>query len=229
MSRLNSNFESVQQRVADAAIKSGRTADDVTLIGVTKYVDVETTRALFEAGCVNLGESRPQVLWEKSEKLDGLPICWHMIGHLQRNKMKRTINRCSLIHSGDSHRLMTGINKEAESRESPARVLLEVNVSGEESKYGYSESDLPDVLDLLSDLPNVKVDGLMCMAGLAGNDDDARREFAKLRSIRDKYANNCPDNVELKELSMGMSGDFEIAIEEGATMVRVGSLLFAGV
>ena len=229
LQQLKTNCESVQSRISDAAAKSSRDASAITLVGVTKYVDVETTRCLFEAGCAVLGENRPQVLWDKSSALSELPINWHMIGHLQRNKVKRTVACSELIHSVDSERLLTAINDAAAAQEQTCQVLLEFNVSGESAKHGFSQQDMPRVLEFVSGLGHVQVQGLMCMAGLVGDADDARREFAMLRAIKEEFESDVPANVELKELSMGMSGDFDIAIEEGATLVRVGSLLFDGV
>ncbi|MFK7768383.1 MAG: YggS family pyridoxal phosphate-dependent enzyme [Mariniblastus sp.] len=225
------NLNSVHQRIEDAATKSGRSVDSVNLIGVSKYVDAQTTRILAEAGCRVLGENRPQLLWEKHDALSDLPVPvrWHMIGHLQRNKVKRTVECCELIHSADSQRLLTAINSAAAAQQKKADVLLEVNVSGEDAKHGFFASDLPQVFSFVSGLESVFVKGLMCMAGLEGDLDDARREFALLKELQLKFVDDQPDNVDLKELSMGMSGDFEVAIEEGSTMVRVGSALFAGI
>ena len=228
LDKLKSNFETIQQRIADAATRSGRAASEVTLVGVTKYVDLETTRRLFEAGCVNLGESRPQVVWEKSAELADLPIHWHMIGHLQRNKVKRTVECCELIHSVDSERLLDAIDAAGRAIDKVVRVLIEVNVSGEAAKHGLDGSQIKSVLEKVGLLKNVKVDGLMCMAGLGSSPDAARREFADLKKLQQQHQADTPDNVELQELSMGMSGDFEMAIEEGATLVRVGSILFEG-
>lgn len=226
MDRIKSNLNGVKQRIEDAAKVSGRDSDEIALIGVTKYVDAITTRTLFEAGCENLGESRPQVLWQKSSELADCPIRWHMIGHLQRNKVKRTISSACLIHSVDSLRLIDAIDGAAEA---PVDVLLEVNVSGESAKHGLPVNELATALKAASAKSNLKVKGLMCMAGLQGDLDDARREFAQLRTVRDNHVQYEGESISLKELSMGMSGDFEVAIEEGATMVRVGSLLFEGV
>ena len=221
-------MKSVRERIDNSAAKSGRLGEQVCLVGVTKYVDAEMTRSLFEAGCTDLGESRPQVFWEKQDALSELDINWHMIGHLQRNKVKRTIANCKLVHSVDSHRLLSAINEAAAGLNKVVDVLIEVNVSGEEAKHGFGPGEMPATLEDISQLKNVSVRGLMCRAGLGGDKDTARREFKALREIRDQHAGSVPSNVELKELSMGMSGDFEIAIEEGATMVRIGSLLFEG-
>ena len=224
--QLSKNVQSVNQRIAEAAVRSGRTADDVQLVAVTKYVDANVTEQLVQAGCHCLGESRPQLLWEKGEALSELPIQWHMIGHLQRNKVKRTVAVAELIHSVDSDRLMRAIHEAGKEADRQVRILIEVNVSGESAKQGYEAADLQPALELATTLPNVAVCGLMCMAGVGGDTDEARREFAQLRVLRDQHSDFRTDNVQLDELSMGMSGDFEIAIEEGATIVRVGSLLF---
>jgi pyridoxal phosphate enzyme (YggS family) len=226
---LKSNLAQIRSRMDDAARKSGRSPDDVCLVGVTKYVDAETARALVESGCTNLGESRPQTLWEKAVALEDLNVRWHMIGHLQRNKVRRTVECCDLIHSVDSLRLMKSIDTVGQETDKTIDVLLEVNVSGESAKHGFKAAELEGVVESVAGLDHVSVKGLMCMAGLAGGVDEARREFAMLRELGDQLKSGTLDNIDLKELSMGMSGDFEIAIEEGATMVRVGSLLFDGV
>lgn len=232
--KLRSNLDDVRKRIETAAVRSGRQGKDITLVGVTKYVDADVTRAFVEAGCTTLGENRPQQLWDKAERLSDLNLQWHMIGHLQRNKVKRTLESACLIHSADSLRLLNAINSAAESLSVVANVLLEVNVSGEEAKHGFDgaadSGTLEAAVEHVETLGSVRVQGLMAMAGLAGDLDDARREFVMLRNIRDRLAQqDLPENVQTQELSMGMSGDFEVAIEEGATIVRVGSALFAGV
>ena len=227
--KLRANVASVENRIAEAATKSGRQADEVTLIGVTKYVDAKVTKSLFEAGCKNLGENRPQVLWEKSQAIAEPEICWHMIGHLQRNKVKRTIECCSLIHSVDSERLLIAIDEAGKQKQKVVRVLLEVNVSGDQAKHGFNESEIPKQIEAIEQLANIQVDGLMCMAGLTASESETRKQFALLKQIQVSNQSNLPENVNLNELSMGMSGDFEAAIEEGATMVRVGSLLLNGI
>ena len=163
------------------------------------------------------------------EALADLPIDWHMIGHLQRNKVKRTIACCNLIHSVDSQRLLKAIDRSGGEAEKVVNVLLEVNVSHESAKHGFREQELAETLELAATLNHVSVNGLMCMAGLEGDLDDARREFASLRELQERLQTNAADNVNLQELSMGMSGDFEVAIEEGATLVRIGSSLFEGI
>ena len=222
------NVAEIRARIARAAERSGRTPDRIALVAVTKYVLAELIRPVAAAGCCELGESRPQQLWEKAELLADLPVRWHLIGHLQRNKVRRTLPLTVLIHSVDSRRLLAAIDQEAGDA-GPVRVLLEVNVSGESAKFGFQPDEIEPLLAELPNFANVSVRGLMCMAGLEGRPDDARREFAALRQLRDRLRPSCPKGVVLDELSMGMSGDFEAAIEEGATIVRVGSALFKGI
>ena len=172
------------------------------------------------------GESRPQVLWEKSDALADLNVRWHMIGHLQRNKVRRTVESASLIHSVDSQRLLQAIEVAGKESDKRVSVLLEVNVSGESAKHGLHPNELASAIQFAGGLQHVSVEGLMCMAGLSGSPEDAQREFGILKQLQEKHRVGSPGNVDLKELSMGMSGDFEIAIKAGATMVRIGSLLF---
>ena len=222
------NVTRIRERIARAAQRSGRAAEQITLVAVTKYVSAEIIRPLVAAGCLELGESRPQQLWEKTAALADLPIRWHLIGHLQRNKVRRTLPLAALIHSVDNRRLLAAINKEASEKE-PTPILLEVNVSGESAKHGLSPVQIEPLLAELPNYANVSVRGLMCMAGLESGPEETRHDFAVLRRLRDYLRPSCPPGVTLDELSMGMSGDFEEAIEEGATIVRVGSALFEGV
>lgn len=227
-SRIADNLSHIRQQIADAAARSGRDAAGVTLVAVTKYVDTAAAKALLDAGCHDLGESRPQELWRKAETLAGTEVRWHLIGHLQRNKVRRTLPHLTLLHACDSLRLLKELDRVATEASSKVQALLEVNVSGDASKHGFRPSEMSSVVDSLTDYKEVRICGLMGMASLAGNLDDARRDFERLRLLRDRLAGNMPSGVELNELSMGMSGDFEVAIEEGATMVRVGSALFEG-
>ena len=152
-----------------------------------------------------------------------------MVGHLQRNKVSRTAPITSLIHSVDSNRLLNSINAAGADLDQPVNVLLEVNVSGEDAKHGYNDAGLADALEYASSLKHVQVSGLMCMAGLGISESETRQQFGYLRELRERHGDQPADNIDLKELSMGMSGDFELAIEEGATIVRVGSVLLDGV
>jgi hypothetical protein len=245
--RIAENVSHIRGRIADAAARSGRAASDITLVAVTKYVSAAEVRDLVAAGCRELGESRPQQLWEKAAELADLPIQWHLIGHLQRNKVRRTLPLVAMIHSVDSPRLLAAIDAEcggagefsgvdataehaaAGEPPRPFPILLEVNTSGETAKHGLQPGEVEPLLTELPRYRHVAVRGLMCMASLEGGPDAARRDFAALRQLRDRLRCRCPPGVALDELSMGMSGDFETAIEEGATIVRVGSALFEAV
>lgn len=228
-SLIAQNLADVRGRIADAAHRSARDAQEIALVAVTKYVGLDAVDALVDAGCSDLGESKPQELWSKAAALSDRPIRWHMIGHLQRNKTRRTLPLVSLIHSADSLRLIAALEAEASTAGRRVPVLLEVNVSGEPSKHGFASHEIASVLDRAGDWPHLNVLGLMAMAGLEGTLDDARREFASLRKLRDDLKSHAPDSVSLDHLSMGMSGDYEVAIEEGATIVRIGSVLFEGI
>jgi PLP dependent protein len=225
--RLERNLAEVRERMAAAARRAGRLPDEVRLVAVTKYVDAEAARALAAAGCLDLGESRPQELWRKAALLADLPVRWHLIGHLQRNKLARSLPLVSLVHSGDSGRLIEAIDSGAARAQRRVPLLLEVNVSGDASKHGLLPAELEPLVEPLSKLPWVDVRGLMCMAGREGDLDSARGDFEKLRLLRDELRSVWPEPAALVELSMGMSGDFEVAIEEGATLVRIGSSLFS--
>ena len=199
------------------------------LIGVTKYVEPQFARLLFETGVADLGESRPQDLWHKAEALADLNVHWHAIGHLQRNKVRRTLECSPLIHSVDSLRLLEEINREGIGHGKVVHVLLEVNVSGDATKHGLLPTGVESMFPAITKLDHIQVRGLMTMSGLESGPDQTRREFAALRELAERLKPKCSDNICMAELSMGMSEDFEIAIEEGATMVRIGSALFEGV
>ena len=227
--RVRSNYLEVSERIQAAASRSGRLLNEITMIAVTKYVDATISRWLVELGCSTLAESRPQMLWEKAAALSGLAVDCHLIGHLQRNKAKRTLPLVSTMHSLDSIRILEQIQLDVVKRPHPLRLLLEMNVSGDREKTGMLVSEGEELLDSWQSkshvLPNLSIVGLMGMGSLFGGAEQARRDFAALRNLRDNWAGRF--GMQLQELSMGMSDDFEAAIEEGATMVRIGSILFA--
>lgn len=226
--QLTDNLSRVRERIAAAAESSGRSPREITLVAVTKYVDADVSAALFHAGCPILAESRPQQLWEKAELPDCAGVRWHLVGHLQRNKVARTLTLVEMIHSVDSLRLLREIDKQAHQLDRRARVLLEVNCSGDQAKHGFSPDELKQVVEQLAEFSRVEVSGLMTMAALGGGPEIAGKNFALLRQLRQQVQTCCPPTVKLNELSMGMSQDFEVAIREGATMVRIGSILFEG-
>jgi PLP dependent protein len=229
VAQVAANWQRVQASVAEAANQAGRSPNEITIVGVTKYASLSATEALLQAGCCELGESRPQSLWEKGEALRNDHLYWHMIGHWQRNKVRRALPYVSLLHAGDSLRLLHDVNEEAARIGRVLPVLLEVNISGDATKHGFAPTDLPAALPTIATLANLRVRGLMGMASLEGDAQQARREFAQLRLLRDELRQNCPANLSLDELSMGMSGDYAAAIAEGATLVRIGSALWEGI
>lgn len=226
--RLLDNIARVRAEVEAAAVRSGRPAGAVKLVAATKYVDATLTRQVAAAGLLDLGESRPQEIWAKGPELTDLPVRWHLIGHLQRNKVRRTLPLVSLIHSVDSLRLLAELQAEAARLDRRCDVLLEVNISGEPTKTGFAASEMEAALSVSAQHANLQIRGLMSMAGLDADAETARAQFAAVRELRDRLLTVAPDNVQLAELSMGMSNDFQEAIVEGATMVRIGSSLFAG-
>lgn len=228
VARIADNLSEIRRRIA-AAARSSRPPESVKLVAVTKYIEVSVIRELVAADCRDLGESRPQELWAKAAELSDPSITWHLIGHLQRNKIDRTLPLVSLIHSADSLRLITAIDQAATVLDRVIPVLLEVNISGDRTKHGFTPDEMESRLVDIVGFDRVQVRGLMAMAGREGDPDSARRDFVRLRELRDQLRRKLPDGMSLDELSMGMSGDFEAAVEEGATIVRIGSALFEGV
>ena len=228
--RIAANVHAVRQRIERSAIKSGRTGNDVRLIAVSKYAEIDDgiVEALLAAGCVELGEARPQRLFEKAEYYANVPIQWHLIGTLQRNKVRKVLPIAALIHSVDSLRLAEAIDRIAEEEQlPPVRCLLETVISQDTEKHGIEPASILEVLDKMGAYKNIAVDGLMGMTGLESDESQIHREFELLRKTAESARERgLPANVLLTELSMGMSGDFEIAIEEGATIVRIGSILY---
>lgn len=225
--RISENLRAVQDQIAAACRRAGRAADEVALVAVTKYAELDWVRELIPLGVNQLGESRPQQLIARAAELSS-QIQWHMIGHLQRNKAEGVLPIAALIHSVDSLRLFDHLAKIARSYDHPPRVLLEVNVSGEASKDGFSVDDLQSAWKRMRDCDSLEIAGLMTMAPLEDNPEAARPVFRQLKELRDQLRSNSDGRFAMNELSMGMSGDFEVAIEEGATLVRIGSRLFEG-
>jgi pyridoxal phosphate enzyme (YggS family) len=221
------NLRRVRDRIAAAAQRAGRDSGEISLVAVTKYVDASTAARLFECGGTDLGESRPQQLWAKAADPQLAGARWHLVGRLQANKIRRTLPLTTLIHSVDDAKLLGEIDRSAAALQLKPRVLLEVNCSGETAKQGFTGEDLRRAFSSLAVLQHVEIAGLMTMAPLEGGESAARRAFAALRELRDVLRQGHPATP-LAELSMGMSGDFEVAIAEGATLVRVGTALYEG-
>jgi pyridoxal phosphate enzyme (YggS family) len=226
--RLRERILEVEGRIVVACARSGRARADVTLVAVTKTISIEIARALLPLGISHLGESRPQELWKKAEAIPN-GCHWHLIGHLQRNKVERTLKINPFIHSVDNLPVVMAIDKEAARQGKDVDVLLEVNASGEQNKHGFAPNELTSVLEELPSLRRVRVHGLMTMAAFEEDTERSRPTFAKLRDLSERHKDRVPPPHRLTELSMGMTNDFEVAIEEGATLVRIGTALFKDV
>ncbi|WP_461372124.1 YggS family pyridoxal phosphate-dependent enzyme [Candidatus Aquicultor sp.] len=220
---VDENIRSVRKRIEDAAKRSGRDPDEITLVAVTKNHSVSEIQQVIDSAVANLGENRVQELLPKYEAL-GDAVAWHFIGHLQRNKVKYIIPFVYLIQSVDSIALAREINKQSRELGKVQDVLLEVNISGEASKYGFSPEEVLFAVDELAQLNNVKIKGLMMMAPYINDTGLLRIYFAKMKELFDNLSKQQGPDFEM--LSMGMTNDFEIAIEEGSTMVRVGTAIF---
>jgi pyridoxal phosphate enzyme (YggS family) len=225
---LTERLARLEERIRSACERAGRPRSSVTLVAVTKTVGPTAATILTELGVLDLGESRPQELWRKAESL-APAVRWHLVGHLQRNKVERTLRRVTMIHSVDSVRLLDAIESEAAVQGRSVDVLLEVNASHEPQKAGFSPAEVAGLAGPLANVRRVHVRGLMTMAAEVENPADARPTFAELRRLRDKLQATVGDAHKLDHLSMGMTNDFEVAIEEGATLVRVGTALFDGI
>ena len=227
---IESNLQAIRERIASACARSDRDVKEITLVAVTKYAQPEWVRDLVTLGELHLGESRPQQLMERAAEFPQT-VNWHLIGHLQRNKARGILSATSLIHSVDSVRLLNTLNRLAAELKIQPRVLLEVNVSGETSKDGFQIDELTAAWNDILACDQIQIEGLMTMAPRVDDPEESRSVFRRLRELRDKLVERSTDTqhpISLSQLSMGMSGDFEIAIEEGSTLVRIGSKLFEG-
>lgn len=222
---LRENFRQVEENIRRACGRAGRDPRDVTLIAVSKTKPVELLREAYDLGTRVFGENKVQEIVEKYEALPK-DIHWHMIGHLQRNKVKYIIDKVDLIHSVDSVRLAETIEKEAAKHDLTANILLEVNVAEEESKFGLKVDEVEQVVDEIAKFSHIKVCGLMTIAPFVENPEENRPYFRRLRNLSVDIGGKNVDNVTMSILSMGMTNDYEVAVEEGATMVRVGTGLF---
>ena len=225
MSMLLDNLNDVEKRIQAACDRSGRKREEVLLVAVSKTKPVEMIEEIMTAGIVDFGENKPQELRDKYEVLPK-NLRFHMIGHLQTNKIKYVIDRAVLIHSIDSLRLAEAVNAEAKKHDRIMPVLLEVNVAQEESKSGFLVEETEEAIREIAKLSNIRVEGLMTIAPFVENAEENRQYFVKLRKLSVDIAAKNIDNVTMHHLSMGMTGDYEVAIEEGATMVRVGTGIF---
>lgn len=224
---LRHRLETVEERLAAACKRAGRARADVTLVAVTKTVSAALAALLPELGLLDLGENRPQELWQKAPQLP-TQVRWHLIGHLQRNKVERTLPLVHLIHSVDSLRLLHALEAEAARQGRTVPVLLEVNASNEANKHGFDPVEVASLAPFIAELRHVHVQGLMTMAALVDDPEQCRHTFVLLRDLRDLLRGQLEPPHTLEHLSMGMSNDFEVAVEEGATLVRLGTALVGG-
>ena len=222
---LKENLYQVQENMKEACRRSGRAESDVTPIAVSKTKPLPMLEEVYSLGIRDFGENKVQELVDKAEQLPD-DIRWHMIGHLQRNKVKYIVDKVYMIHSVDSLRLAEEISKEAVKRGIIVNILIEVNVAGEESKFGVTPEDTPGLVQEISHLPGILVRGLMTIAPFVENAEDNRIFFSALKKLYVDITNKNIDNVRMDYLSMGMTGDYEVAIEEGASFVRVGTGIF---
>ncbi len=222
---IKENIEKVQNIINEECIKAGRNSTEVTLIAVSKTKPVEMLNEAYEYGCRDFGENKVQELLDKYEAMPK-DIRWHMIGHLQRNKVKYIVDKVYMIHSVDSLRLAQEISKEAVKKSVTVNILIEVNVANEETKFGVKVEDAPELVREIAKLPNIFVKGLMTIAPYVEDGEKNREIFNKLRKLAVDIMSKNIDNICMDLLSMGMSGDYPVAVSEGATYVRVGTGIF---
>ena len=222
---IRENIEYVNQLKARAAEKSGRTGEDVLLVAVTKLHDVDEINEAIDSGITDIGENKVQEIMNKYDRVK--PVRWHLIGHLQTNKVKYIIDKVSMIHSVDSLKLAEEIDKRAAQHGLTMDILIQVNSAMEESKFGITTEETEQMInDILANCPNVRIRGLMCIAPFEDNPEDAGVYFEEVKKLYDEYGKIDHPNLDFKYLSMGMSNDFEVAIEAGSNLIRVGTMIF---
>ncbi len=225
MSKIEKNIERIRETIAGAAAKAGRNAGDVKIMGVTKTVDDERIREAIACGITIMGENYVQEAKRKIETM-GRDLEWHMIGHLQSNKAKYAVRLFDMIHSVDRLGLAQELDKRAKGSGMTMKILIEVNTGGEETKSGVSQDKAIDLVRAVSRLENLSLQGLMTMPPWFDNPEDARPYFVALRELRDRVVDEGIEGIEMGELSMGMTDDYGVAVEEGATIVRIGRAIF---
>jgi len=225
MSQICDNFKRVRERIAHATLRARRNPQDIQLVVVSKTIDRVKIRQVIETGATILGENYVQEARNKIKEF-GQGVRWDFIGHLQSNKAKYAVDLFEMIHSVDRLSLAKEINRIAEKRSKKVRVLIQVNISGEEAKSGIDPEGVSPLVRKVASMNNLSLEGLMTMPPYFDDPQKARPYFIALRELRDKILGERSENINLKELSMGMSGDFEVAIEEGSTMVRIGTAIF---
>ena len=227
--KLKQNLDDVRRRMTAACARAGRDEAAVRLVAVTKTVTADVAAQLVELGVTDIGENRVQEAASKREALAGLDVTWHMIGHLQTNKVKNALRLFDVIHSVDSLHLAEAISKGASLQGETISVLVQIDIAGEEAKFGIPVAEAADEVGRMSELPGLRIAGLMTMAPFVDDAETVRPVFARLRELAEEINALGLPGVEMRHLSMGMTQDFEVAIEEGATLIRVGSALFKGI
>ena len=222
---VKENYEYIKQQVVDTAIKCGRDPKDITLIAVSKTKPLADIEELIDIGVTEFGENKVQELCDKYENVS-TPVHFHLIGHLQTNKVKYVVDKACLIHSVDSLKLVKEIQKEAVKKNCIAQVLVEVNVAEEESKFGLKMNEVIPFIEEAAAYSNVHINGLMTIAPFVENPEENRKHFRSLKQLSLDIISKNIDNIDMNVLSMGMTNDYKVAIEEGATMVRVGTAIF---
>ena len=225
MGSIRENIDAVNKIKSEAALKSGRNPEDVLLCAVTKTRTAEEINEAIAAGITDIGENKVQEIMDKFDSVR--PVRWHLIGHLQTNKVKYIIGKVSMIHSVDSLHLAQEIDRRAAQHGIAMDILIQVNSAQEESKFGVTTDETAGLIrDILDKCPNLRLRGLMCIAPFAENPEDVRVYFAQVKKLYDEYSNTEHKNLDFKYLSMGMSHDYEVAISEGSNLIRVGTAIF---
>lgn len=223
---VNKNIEEVEEKINEACKRTNRDRKDINLIAVTKTISVDTISEAIELGMKDIGENKVQEITQKYDLLNNNDLTWHMIGHLQTNKVKYIIDKIDLIHSLDRKSLAKELNKRAKKIDKVINVLLQVNIAEEESKFGLKKENVIDFIDFLKDYPYIKVKGLMVIAPYDEEPENIRHVFKESKTLFEEIKKKELSHIEMKYLSMGMTNDFEIAIEEGANIIRVGTGIF---
>lgn len=225
MGTIKENIEKINEKKASLAVKSGRNPEDVILIAVTKTRTAEEINEAIDCGITDIGENKVQEIIDKYNRVK--PVRWHMIGHLQTNKVKYIIDKVGLIHSVDSMRLAEEIDKRAGQRGKTMDILIQVNAANEESKFGISSEEAGSLIrNILDRCRNIRIKGLMCIAPFEDNPEDAAIYFGQVKKLFDEYSSIKHPNIDFEYLSMGMSNDYEVAIKEGSNMIRIGTAIF---
>lgn len=224
MSNIKNNLIKIKENIKDAALKRGKKEEDILLLGVTKTIDIERIKILQNEGVVHFGENKVQELLKKYDKIKNCK--WHFIGHLQTNKVKYIIDKVDLIHSVDSLKLAEEIDKRAKDKNKIMDILLQINIAKEQTKSGINFEDAKDYVKKLLEFKNIRLKGLMCIAPFVENSQDNRKYFQKMHKLFVDINKENKDNIYMKYLSMGMTNDYKIAIEEGANIIRIGTALF---